>query len=46
VADEGLTSDLSTQTLQKGIYAFFGQKGLMAGASVQGTKTIELAPSK
>lgn len=47
VADEGFTSDLSTKTLQKGIYAFFfGQKGLMAGVSVQGTKITEFTPSK
>lgn len=47
VADEGFTSDLSTKTLQKGIYAFFfGQKGLMAGVSVQGTKITEFKPSK
>jgi lipid-binding SYLF domain-containing protein len=47
VADEGFTSDLSTKTLQKGIYAFFfGQKGLMAGISVQGTKITEFTPSK
>ena len=47
VADEGFTSDLSTKTLQNGIYAFFfGQKGLMAGISVQGTKITEFKPSK
>lgn len=47
IADEGFTSDLSTKTLQKGIYAFFfGQKGLMAGISVQGTKITEFTPSK
>lgn len=47
VADEGFTSDLSTKTLQDGIYAFFfGQKGLMAGISVQGTKITEFKPSK
>lgn len=47
VADEGFTSDLSTKTLQNGIYAFFfGQKGLMAGISVQGTKITKFTPSK
>lgn len=47
VADEGFTSDLSTKTLQNGIYAFFfGQKGLMAGISVQGTKITPFTPSK
>jgi len=47
VADEGFTSDLSTKTLKNGIFAFFfGQKGLMAGISVQGTKITEFTPSK
>ena len=47
IADEGFTSDLSTKTLKDGIFAFFfGQKGLMAGISVQGTKITEFAPSK
>ena len=47
VADEGFTSDLSTKTLKNGIYAFFfGQKGLMAGISLQGTKITEFKPSK
>lgn len=47
VADEGFTASLSTTTLQKGIYAFFfGQKGLMAGVSVQGTKITGFTPSK
>jgi len=47
VADEGFSSSLSTTTLQKGIYAFFfGQKGLMAGLSLQGTKISQYHPSK
>ena len=47
VADEGFSSSLSTTTLQKGIYAFFfGQKGLMAGLGLQGTKISEYTPSE
>lgn len=47
VADEGVATSLSTTTLQKGIYAFFfGQKGLMAGLSLQGTKISQFTPSK
>jgi lipid-binding SYLF domain-containing protein len=47
VADEGFSSSLSTTTLQKGIYAFFfGQKGLMAGLSLQGTKISQYTPSE
>lgn len=47
IADEGFTSSMSTTTMQKGIYAFFfGQKGLMAGLSVQGTKITRYHPGK
>lgn len=47
VADEGVATSLSTTTLQKGIYAFFfGQKGLMAGLSLQGTKISRYTPSE
>jgi len=47
VANEGVATSLSTTTLQKGIYAFFfGQKGLMAGLSLQGTKISQFTPSK
>jgi lipid-binding SYLF domain-containing protein len=47
VADEGFSSSLSTTTLQKGIYAFFfGQKGLMAGIGLQGTKISQYTPSE
>ncbi|MCX6960097.1 MAG: lipid-binding SYLF domain-containing protein [Verrucomicrobia bacterium] len=47
VADEGFSSSLSTTTLQKGIYAFFfGQKGLMAGIGLQGTKISQYHPSE
>jgi len=47
IADDGFSSSLSTTTLQKGIYAFFfGQKGLMAGLGLQGTKITEYTPSE
>ena len=39
VVDTGIAKSLSTATLQKGIYVFFfGQKGLMDGIGLQGTK--------
>jgi lipid-binding SYLF domain-containing protein len=47
IVDEGVASSLSTTTLQKGIYAFiFGQKGLMGGLGLQGTKISEFTPSE
>lgn len=47
VADEGVATSLSTTTMQKGICAFFfGQKGLMAGLSLQGTKISQYTPSE
>jgi lipid-binding SYLF domain-containing protein len=47
VADEGFSNSLSTTNLQKGIYAFFfGQKGLMAGLGIQGTKITQYTPSE
>jgi len=45
VVDEGLSSSLSTTTLQKGIYAFFfNQKGLMGGLGLQGSKITRIHP--
>ena len=39
VVDEGVAKNLSTTTLKDDAYAFiFGQKGLMAGLSLEGTK--------
>jgi lipid-binding SYLF domain-containing protein len=39
VVDEGMASTMSTSTLTQDIYAYtFGQKGLMAGLGLQGTK--------
>lgn len=39
VVDEGVAKNLSTSTLKDDAYAFiFGQQGLMAGVSIEGTK--------
>src|SRR5262249_44449786 len=39
VVDEGMAKPLTTTTAQHDIYAFiFGQKGLMAGLGLQGSK--------
>jgi len=47
VMKEGGNLGMSTTTLQKGICAFFfGQKGLMAGLGVQGTKITKFYPSE
>jgi lipid-binding SYLF domain-containing protein len=45
VLDAGFGKNLSTTTLQKGIYAFiFDQKGLMGGMGIQGTKITKINP--
>ncbi len=45
VLDAGFGKNLSTTTLQKGVYAFiFDQKGLMGGAGIQGTKITRINP--
>ena len=45
IVDEGIAKSLSTTTLQKGVYAyFFNQTGLMAGASLQGSKITRIHP--
>lgn len=47
VLDEGFGKNLSSTTLQKGIYAFiFHQKGLMAGIGLQGSKITEITPDE
>jgi len=39
IVDEGMARSFTTTTLRKGVYAFaFGQRGLMAGLGLQGTK--------
>ena len=46
VLDAGFGKNLSTTTLQKGIYAFiFDQKGLMGGAGIQGSKITRINPN-
>ena len=46
VADVGKGGDLSSTTLQSPIIAFvFGQSGLMAGLSLQGSKVTRIHPS-
>ena len=45
VLDEGFGKNISTTTLQKGVYAFiFDQKGLMGGMGIQGTKITRINP--
>ena len=47
IVDEGIAKNLSTTTLQKGVYAFiFDQKGLMAGIGLQGTKITRIHPGR
>ncbi len=45
VIDEGMAKTLTTTTAQDDIYAvIFGQKGLMAGMGIQGSKITRLKP--
>ena len=45
VLDAGFGKNVSTTTLQKGVYAFiFDQKGLMGGAGIQGSKITRINP--
>ena len=47
VVDEGMASTLTTTTTKDDIYAFiFGQKGLMAGLGLQGSKITQITPDK
>ena len=44
IADRGIARRLSTTTMQKGIYVFFiDQRGLFAGAGLEGTKISRIA---
>ena len=46
VLDEGFGKNLSTTTLQKGVYAFiFDQSGLMGGLGIQGSKITRINPN-
>ena len=43
IVDVGLAKMLTTETAKSDVYAFnFGQKGLMAGLGLQGTKITRL----
>lgn len=47
VVDKGFGKNLSTTTLQKGVFAFiFDQKGLMGGVGIQGTKITRINPDR
>jgi len=47
VLDKGFAKNISTTTLQKGVYAFvFDQKGLMAGIGIEGSKITKIHPEK
>ena len=47
VLDKGFGKNMSTTTLQKGVYAYiFNQKGLMGGVGIQGTKITKITPDK
>jgi len=45
IVDKGFGKNLTSTTLRKGVYAFvFDQKGIMAGAGIQGTKVTRIHP--
>jgi lipid-binding SYLF domain-containing protein len=45
IADEGFGKSMTSTTLKKGVYAFiFGQKGLMGGIGLQGSKITKITP--
>jgi lipid-binding SYLF domain-containing protein len=45
VVDAGKARTLTTTTLRDDVYAFiFGQKGLMAGLGLQGSKITRISP--
>ena len=45
VLDKGFGKNVSTTTMQKGVYAFiFNQKGLMGGIGIQGSKITKINP--
>jgi lipid-binding SYLF domain-containing protein len=47
VMDEGMAKSLTTSTAKEDIYAFiFGQKGLMAGIGLQGSKITRIQPDQ
>jgi lipid-binding SYLF domain-containing protein len=47
VLDKGFGKNVSTTTMQKGVYAFiFNQKGLMGGVGLQGSKITKINPGR
>jgi lipid-binding SYLF domain-containing protein len=47
VVDEGAARSLTTTTVKDDIYVFFfGQKGLMGGLGIQGSKISKFDPNK
>jgi lipid-binding SYLF domain-containing protein len=45
LVNEGIAKSISSTTVQKGVYAFFfNQKGLLAGASIEGSKITRIHP--
>lgn len=47
VVDKGAAANLTTTTIDKGIYAFvFDQKGLMGGLGLKGTKITRIHPGR
>jgi lipid-binding SYLF domain-containing protein len=47
VVDKGMGKSMTSTTLKSGVYAFiFGQKGLMAGIGLQGSKITKITPDK
>ena len=45
ILDKGFAKNMSSTTLQKGVYAFiFDQEGLMAGLGIQGSKITPITP--
>ena len=45
ILDKGFAKNMSSTTLQKGVYAFiFDQEGLMAGLGLQGSKITPITP--
>ena len=45
VVDQGMARTLTSTTVRSDVYAFtFGQKGLMAGAGLQGSKITRITP--
>ncbi|MCU0781445.1 MAG: lipid-binding SYLF domain-containing protein [Akkermansiaceae bacterium] len=47
IVDQGMATQLSTNTINSGTYAFFfDQRGLMAGLGLQGTKITRINPGR